>query len=86
VEHSILISVWHMFTHDTAYADLGGQWVDFRIRAGGWGGRAGRRLAGPRDCRAIVLDDLSAVARLPEELRAAKADDQATMLVERLPA
>jgi transposase len=26
LEHSILISVWHMFTHDTAYADLGGQY------------------------------------------------------------
>jgi len=26
VEHSILTAVWHMFTHDTAYADLGGQY------------------------------------------------------------
>ncbi|MGW2524549.1 IS110 family transposase, partial [Streptomyces sp. NPDC001617] len=26
LEHSILVSVWHMFTRDTAYADLGGQY------------------------------------------------------------
>jgi transposase len=26
LEHSILISVWHMFTRDAAYADLGGQY------------------------------------------------------------
>ena len=26
LEHSILIAVWHMFTHDTEYADLGGQY------------------------------------------------------------
>jgi len=26
LEHSILIAVWHMFTHDTEYADLTGQY------------------------------------------------------------
>lgn len=26
VEHSILTAVWHMFTHDTEYTDLGGQY------------------------------------------------------------
>ena len=26
LEHSILIAVWHMFTHDTEYTDLGGQY------------------------------------------------------------
>ncbi len=26
LEHSILIAVWHMFTHDTGYTDLGGQY------------------------------------------------------------
>ncbi|MFC9915935.1 transposase [Streptomyces sp. NPDC127197] len=26
LEHSILIAVWHMFTRDTAYADIGGQY------------------------------------------------------------
>jgi transposase len=26
LEHSILVSVWHMFTRDTTYADLGGQY------------------------------------------------------------
>lgn len=26
LEHSILIAIWHMFTHDTEYADLTGQY------------------------------------------------------------
>ncbi|TFE51795.1 IS110 family transposase, partial [Streptomyces sp. ICN441] len=26
LEHSILTAVWHMFTHDAEYADLGGQY------------------------------------------------------------
>ncbi|EKX66231.1 IS110 family transposase [Streptomyces ipomoeae] len=26
LQHSILISVWHMFTHDAEYADLGGRY------------------------------------------------------------
>jgi transposase len=32
LEHSILIAIWHMFTHDTEYADLGGDY--FLHRAG----------------------------------------------------
>ena len=36
LEHSILIAVWHMFTRDTGYADLGGQYFIERT------GRAGR--------------------------------------------
>jgi len=26
VQHSILIAIWHMFTHDVDYADLGGDY------------------------------------------------------------
>ncbi|MEU8974418.1 transposase, partial [Streptomyces monashensis] len=26
LEHSILIAIWHMFTHDAEYADLGGHY------------------------------------------------------------
>ncbi|QCX82851.1 Transposase IS116/IS110/IS902 family protein (plasmid) [Streptomyces sp. YIM 121038] len=40
LEHSILVSIWHMFTHDKEYADLGGDY--FLERTGK--NRATRRL------------------------------------------
>lgn len=42
LQHSILIAVWHMFTHDTLYRDLGGNY--FLERTGKT--RATRRLIG----------------------------------------
>ena len=42
VQHSILIALWHMFTNDMAYYDLGGNY--FIERAGK--ARATRRLIG----------------------------------------
>lgn len=42
LQHSILVAVWHMFTHDTFYRDLGGNY--FLERTGKT--RATRRLIG----------------------------------------
>ena len=43
VGHTILISVWHMLTHDIAYHDLGGSYFTDRLNATGKA-RQARRL------------------------------------------
>jgi hypothetical protein len=54
VQHSILIAVWHMFTNDMAYCDLGANY--FIERAGKAGDT--RRLIG--QLNALCLKDLDA--------------------------